>query len=96
VAMLDTQLTNLINIHLDEPEGHSYHIPPRPNLVRIAFDTHNYSFPEERRRMFFLTNLLYEHYRLRSEYSARLSQLPQGSPLPASLPPDFRQSWQVS
>jgi predicted acylesterase/phospholipase RssA len=96
VAMLDPQLTNLINIHLDEPEGHSYHLPPRPDLVRIVFDTHNYYFPEERRRMFFTTNLLYEHYRLRTEYAARLNLLPQDHPSAAPLPPDFRQAWQIT
>jgi hypothetical protein len=49
VACLDRRLVNLLNIHLDEPEGHSYNLPPRPNLVRLLFDTHNYTFPEERR-----------------------------------------------
>jgi hypothetical protein len=93
--MLDEQLTNLINIHLDEPEGHTYHIPARPNLVRILFDTHNYYFPEERRRMWMLINLLYKHYHMRHKYTAQLSQLPQGSSAPGLLPNDFRQSWLV-
>lgn len=92
VACLDPQLTNLINIHLDEPEGHSYNLPPQPDLVRIVFDTHNYTFPEERRRMYLATNLLYEHYRLRAEYALRLEQQPKGS---APLPPDFRRNWQI-
>jgi hypothetical protein len=93
-ACLDEHLTNLINIHLDEPEGHSYLLPARPNLVRIIFDTHNYNFPEERRRMFHLTNLLYSHFSRRAEYQARhaspdgLGQ--EGYP---PLPPDFRRSW---
>ncbi len=86
-ACLDADLTNLLNIHLDEPEGHSYHLPPRPNLVRLLFDTHNYNFPEERRRMRRLTDLLYEHYRLRGRAAAA------GGP---PLPPDFRQNWDVS
>jgi hypothetical protein len=91
-ACLDQQLTNLINIHLDEPEGHSYHLPPRPHLLRILFDTHNYYFPEERRRMYYLTNLLYEHFQLRSVYAASTGNLPSAVP----LPPDFRQNWQVA
>jgi hypothetical protein len=33
-ACLDANLTNMVNIHLDEPIGHSYNLPPRPNLVR--------------------------------------------------------------
>jgi len=60
-ARLDQQLTNLINIHLDEPDGHSYNIPPRPDIIRLMLDTHNYSFPEERRRMYLLSNLYYEN-----------------------------------
>ncbi len=92
VACLDQQLTNLINIHLDEPEGHSYHLPPRPDLLRILFDTHNYYFPEERRRMYYLTNLLYEHFHLRAVYSGTIVD----NPLAVPLPPDFRQNWQIA
>jgi hypothetical protein len=82
-ACLDPELPNLVNIHLDEPEGHSYNLPPRPNLLRILFDTHNFSFPEQRRRMFLLSNLLYDHYRLRAAADK------QG----LELPLDFRQHW---
>jgi predicted acylesterase/phospholipase RssA len=89
-ACLDSKLKNLINIHLDEAEDHSYHIPPRPNVVRLVFDTHNYTFPEERRRMFYLTNLLYDHYRLRAEITSHA--VPSSPPLPGDLP-DFRQKW---
>jgi hypothetical protein len=92
VACLDETLTNLINIHLDEPEGHSYHLPPRPDLLRILFDTHNYYFPEERRRMYYLTNLLYEHFQLRAVYAAAAGASPSAIP----LPPDFRHNWQVA
>jgi len=86
VACLDAELTDLLNIHLDEPEGHSYRLPPRPHLVRLLLDTHNYSFPEERRRMRRLTDLLYEHYRLR-----RRAAVSSGTP----IPPDFRQEWDL-
>jgi hypothetical protein len=95
VACLDPSLTNLLNIHLDEPEGHSYHLPARPNLLRIVFDTHNYTFPEERRRMRLLIDLLYKHYRLRACYDALLGQVPQDVAAAHPLPPDFRQSWDV-
>jgi hypothetical protein len=84
-ACLDPELTNLLNIHLDEPEGHSYRLPPRMNLVRILFDTHNLTFPEERRRMRAITNLLYEHFRLRTQAEAA----------GAVLPPDFRSHWTI-
>ena len=83
VACMDGSLINLLNIHLDEPEGHSYNLPERPNLLRLLFDTHNYIFPEERRRMRLLTDLLFEHERLR-----RTSASASGQDLP-----DFRQDW---
>jgi hypothetical protein len=86
VACLDSELTNLLNIHLDEPEGHSYNLPPRPHLIRLLFDTHNYNFPEERRRMRRLTDLLYDHFRLRARAAAG------GLP----LEPDFRQDWVIA
>ena len=85
IACMDSELTSLINIHLDEPEGHSYLLPERPHLLRLLFDTHNYIFPEERRRMRLLTDLLFDHYHLRGEAAA------DG----LAVPPDFRQTWLV-
>jgi hypothetical protein len=95
VACLDPELTNQLNIHLDEPEGHSYNLPPRPNLVRIVFDTHNYIFPEERRRMRLLTDLLYQHYQLRARHMALLDRAPPQVAAAHPLPPDFRRVWEV-
>lgn len=96
VACFDSELINLLNIHLDEPEGHSYNLPPKPNLIRILFDTHNYTFPEERRRMRLLTNLLYDHYRLRIRYklllSYRKTDILNLSDIKL-MSPDFRQKW---
>ncbi len=83
MACLDQELNNVLNIHLDEPEGHTYNLPPRPSLLRLLFDTHNYNFPEERRRMRLLTDLLYAHYDLRM--CAAQAGLP--------VSPDFRQEW---
>ena len=85
VACMDDRLTNLLNIHLDEPEGHTYNLPERPNLLRLLFDTHNYNFPEERRRMRLITDLLYEHYSLRN----------QAQKLGVMNSPDFRQEWDL-
>jgi len=51
----------------------------------LLFDTHNYIFPEERRRMRLLTDLLFDHYHLRGEAAA------DG----LAVPPDFRQTWLV-
>jgi hypothetical protein len=83
VACFDKELTNLLNIHLDEPEGNSYNLPTHMNLLNILFDTHNLSFPEERRRMRRITDLLYEHFVLRE----------QAEKLGIVLPPDFRKNW---
>lgn len=83
VACMDESLVNLLNIHLDEPEGHSYNLPERPNLLRLLFDTHNYIFPEERRRMRLLTDLLFEHERLRRSCASGSEE----------TVPDFRQEW---
>jgi hypothetical protein len=83
VACFDQELTNLLNIHLDEPEGNSYNLPPHMNLIKIVFETHNLCFPEERRRMRKIMNLLYEHFVLRK--TAEISGI--------ELPPDFRKNW---
>ncbi|MEI8133169.1 MAG: hypothetical protein WCG34_12110, partial [Leptolinea sp.] len=85
VACFDAELTNLLNIHLDEPEGNSYNLPPHMNLLKILFETHNLCFPEERRRMRMITNLLYEHFVLRKQAEA----------LGIMLPPDFRKKWTI-
>jgi hypothetical protein len=84
-ACFDPQPVNLLNIHLDEPDGHSYNLPPHMNLVRIVFDTHNLNFPEQRRRMRAATNLLYDHLRLRRQAQAA----------GAAPPPDFRRRWTI-
>ena len=95
VSCMDRELTNLLNIHLDEPEGHSYHLPPRPHLVRILLDTHNYYFPEQRRRMRMLVDLLYEYFYLRQQYLQALGKLPFEKRQAFPVPVDFRQSWLV-
>jgi predicted acylesterase/phospholipase RssA len=95
VACADPELTNLLNIHVDDPDGHSYRLPPRPNLVRVVFDTHNYIFPEERRRMRALTHLMYQHYRLRAHHAACLTRLPPQAVTRYPLFSDFRRQWRV-
>ncbi len=86
VAMFDPQLTNLLNIHLDEPDGHTYNLGPHINFLHILFDTQNLTFPEERRRMRAAADLLYAHFRLRSAAAAA------GLPLEG----DFRRAWDLS
>lgn len=95
MACLDPEMTNLINVHLDEPEGHSYNIPPKPDLKRLLFDTHNYYFPEERRRMRMITDLLYAHYRLHRRYIMLRSRLPEANAAEFALPEDFRRTWRI-
>jgi hypothetical protein len=48
-------------MHFAEPPNHSYGFDERPNLVRIIFDTHNFTFPEERRRMRKIVDLFYDY-----------------------------------
>ncbi len=95
IACLDPELVSLLNIHLDDPDGHSYNLPPRPNLVGVIFDTHNYIFPEERRRMRVLSDLLYAHYQLRARHAALLGRVPAVLAETHPLPPDFRREWDV-
>ena len=85
VACLDRELTNLIAIHLNHPEGGTFNLPPRPDIARILLDTHNYTFPEEHRRMRVLSTLFYDHFRLR-QY-ARQNGI--------QVEPDFRREWRL-
>ena len=59
-AAMDPAPISLLNLHFGEPPGYSYGFDERPTLVRIVFDTHNFTFPEERRRMRRLVDLFYE------------------------------------
>jgi predicted acylesterase/phospholipase RssA len=85
VACLDPELTNLIAIHLNHPEGGTFNFPHRPDIVKIILDTHNYTFPEEHRRMRMLSTLFYDHFRL------RLYAQENGIP----VEPDFRREWKL-
>ena len=85
VACLDPQITNLIAIHLNHPEKHSFELPHRPDIVKIILDTHNYTFPEEHRRMRVLSTLLYDHFRMR-QYAKQNG---------IQVEPDFRREWKL-
>ena len=85
VACLDPELVNLITVHLDHPESHSENLPEYPDISRIILDTHNYTFPEQQRRMRRLSMLFYDHFRLR--LYARENNIP--------VEPDFRREWQL-
>jgi predicted acylesterase/phospholipase RssA len=60
-AAMEPRAVSLLNMHFAEPPNHSYGFDERPNLVRIVFDTHNFTFPEERRRMRKIVDLFYEY-----------------------------------
>jgi hypothetical protein len=83
VACLDPELTNLIDIHLDFPESGTENLPYKPDLPRIILDTHNYTFPEEQRRMRVFATLFYNHFRLR-KYASEHG---------IGIEPDFRREW---
>jgi predicted acylesterase/phospholipase RssA len=85
VACLDPELVNLITVHLDHPESHSENLPEYPDIMRIMLDTHNYTFPEQQRRMRMLSTLFYDHFRLR--HYAQENGIP--------VEPDFRRQWNL-
>jgi len=85
VACLDPEIVNLITVHLDHPESHSENLPERPDITRIILDTHNYTFPEEQRRMRVMSRLFYDHFRLR--LYAQENTIP--------VAPDFRREWRL-
>ena len=64
-AAMEPETISLLNMHFAEPLNHSYGFDERLNLVRIIFDTHNFTFPEERRRMRKITDLFYDYEVLR-------------------------------
>jgi predicted acylesterase/phospholipase RssA len=69
-AAMEPRAVSLLSMHFAEPPNHSYGFDERPNLVRVIFDTHNFTFPEERRRMRKIVDLFYDYeaYRLRAAY----------------------------
>ncbi len=85
VACLDPELTNLVAIHLNHPEKHTFDLPHRPDIARIILDTHNYTFPEEHRRMRMLATLLFNHFHL------RLYAQENG----IAVEQDFRREWKL-
>jgi predicted acylesterase/phospholipase RssA len=76
-AAMEPETISLLNMHFAEPPNHSYGFDERPNLVRIIFDTHNFTFPEERRRMRKITDLFYEHEALRRRVAHLVDALEQ-------------------
>ncbi len=66
-AAMEPELLSMLSIHVVGPPDYSFGFDERPTLLRVIFDTHNFTFPEERRRMTAIINLLYEHEKLRRQ-----------------------------
>ena len=64
-AGMEPEPISLLSLHFAEPPNHSYGFAERLDLLRIVFDTHNFTLPEERRRMRALINLWYDCQALR-------------------------------
>jgi hypothetical protein len=64
-AGMEPEPISLLSLHFAEPPNHSYGFDERLHLLRIVFDTHNFTLPEERRRMRTLINLWYDYGALR-------------------------------
>ncbi len=59
-AAMEPEPVSLLSMHFAEPPDHSYGFDERLTLLRIVFDTHNFTLPEDRRRMRAAANLFYE------------------------------------
>jgi hypothetical protein len=84
-------------MHFAEPPNHSYGFDERPTLLRIVFDTHNFTFPEERRRMRKMVNLFYDYEALRRRVAQLADTLEKvgGEAALADLKlPDLKGNWQ--
>jgi predicted acylesterase/phospholipase RssA len=76
-AAMEPEPVSLLNMHFAEPPDHSYGFDERLNLVRVIFDTHNFTFPEERRRMRKITDLFYDYETLRRRVAHLVTVLEQ-------------------
>ncbi len=93
-AGLSAPLPELISIHVGEPIPYTFGFQPRMTLPQLVFDQHNLTFPEGRRRMSALVNLLYRHEADRRRLAAVIDALDAaGQPLPAGLPGSVHEGW---
>ncbi|MBN1119937.1 MAG: hypothetical protein JXJ17_02575 [Anaerolineae bacterium] len=70
-AAMASPLPSLLSIHVVGPPDYSFGLDERLTMLKAVFDTHNLTFPEERRRMTALVNLLYAHEKLRRDFESR-------------------------
>lgn len=64
-AGMERDLSSLVSIHVVGPPDYSFGFDERPTIIRTVLDTHNFTFPEARRRMTRLADLFYDHEALR-------------------------------
>ena len=77
-AAMEPQLASMLSIHVVGPPDYSFGFDERPDLLRVIFDTHNFTFPEERRRMTAIINLLYDHEALRRRVAQVVDHIEPG------------------
>jgi len=98
-AAMEREPISQLDMHFAEPPNHSYGFDERPNLVRILFDTHNFTLPEDRRRMRAIANLFYDHEALRRRVAHLVEAIKQAGHqaiLPHHDLPDLTGNWQRS
>ena len=94
-AGMEPEPISLLNMHFAEPPHHSYGFDERPTLLRIVFDTHNFTFPEERRRMRKMVNLFYDYEAMRRRVVQLADALEKaGGDLTDLDLPDLAGKWQ--
>ena len=95
-AGMEREMPSLLSIHVVGPPDYSFGFEERPTLLRYVFDTHNYTFPEIRRRMTAAANLMYEHEALRRRMAhlvGALEQAGRGDALAGRDLPDLAGRW---
>lgn len=98
-AAMEREPISQLDMHFAEPPNHSYGFDERLNLVRILFDTHNFTLPEDRRRMRVIVNLFYTYEALRrrvAHLAAAIREAGRQDILDGHHLPDLTGNWQRS
>lgn len=95
-AGLEPEPISQLDMHFAEPPNHSYGFDERVNLVRVLFDTHNFTLPEDRRRMRATVSLFYDYVALRrrvAHLAGALGQAGRQAILARHTLPDLTENW---
>jgi len=100
-AAMEPELPDLVSVHVADPEDFSYGLAEHPRALDVAFDIHNLTFPEQRRRMTALAELLYAHEAQRRELHAVVARAQaRGETLAdletEQLEPGWWRSWELA